>query len=865
MNTSRNLSGFAATLLTLLALGNPLNAQWIPSTGGTYSYETLTNWTAQDINNEFLPTTYTGTAQTVTIAGTASWNSLDDVTSAHANNTTLLLRATGGNLVLDLAGVNYSAAGNAGSPNAYNNFLQFGTTTSGEGLSFNIGEGFTVNSNSDLAMRNSVIFNGALTGDGGLLKTGNGRLYLQNAASTFTGPLDVVGGQVLLTGAAATLATQEINLGRQDALVRNTETYAGNMGTLILGNNLAPVGTSSGSVGANANRISDTAVINMTGGNLQLRANNGENNNLTETVGTVKLVRGVNNVVVNQSATGTNNVVTLNIGELTRSAGTGLAGFGANAAGSGGGAFGTGAALASRIMIDTINGQAASQQVINGIIPWAVNSADFADWWFMYNGDFLTYGANGLTVATGFVNDINAATATDNVKILASPQPLTAARTINSLTLFNNEGLTGSFQLTLTSGAVNLMRQSNPSGGVLNVYPHLDFNGREGIVFVQSAQFRLIGNLSNTGGNGLTINGIGSNNTTGSPYLRLSGTNTYTGTTTVNAAYLELDGSALPTTSDVVINEGGTVGLNRNNISMASLSGVGVVEFFRTGQTPVSPGTNTLTVGSANKDTEYAGIIRNGGTGTNIGNVAKVGTGKWTLSGQNAYTGTTRVQAGSLIVNGSIAASSSVTVDAGAELGGYGNVSTITGAGVVGPGEDVGILSAVSVTTSAGLDFAFEFTLANAAPVYGSRTASGNDVLRLTGATPFTSLLDANNTISLYLNVSSISAGDTFTGGFYVDSGDFFSSINGANYAYYIADEDGAVEYQGNRYSLYNGPFDFEMSTTAQTADFGQGDVEGYVMSFQAVPEPSVTLLCALGLGMLFTRRCTSRKENREC
>jgi fibronectin-binding autotransporter adhesin len=859
MKTSRKLFGFGVTLLSCFATGLSLNAQWIPSTGGTYSYENLSNWTAGDINNTFLPASYSGTAQTVTVAGSANWNSEDPITTGQINGTTLLLRANGGDLSLDLSGVRYQITGNA--TGVSTNYLQFGTTTAGQGLSFNIGEGFQVGVSSDFVYRNAVIFNGSLTGAGDLLKTGNGSLYLQNAASTFSGALDIQAGQVVLAGAGATLATQEINIGRMDALMRNTDVYAGTKGSLVLGNNVATLGTSSGTAGANANRISDTAVVNLTGGNLQLRANNGEGNSLMETLGTVNLSRGVSDIVVNQSATGTNNVTTLNITAMTRSVGTGLAGFGANSGGGGRGTFGTGAALESRILIGTINGQAASQQVVNGIIPWAVNSTDMADWWYMSNGDFLTYGANGLTAATGFVNDINAASATDNVKVTGSAQALSGNRTINSLTIFNTDGLTGTGNLTLTAGAVNLIRSTNPSGGILNIYPNLNFNGREGIIFVQSAQFRLLGNLTNTDGNGLTINGVGSNNTTLSPFLRLSGTNTYTGKTTINAAYLDLYSSgALPTNTDVVINEGGGLGMNRINFSIASLSGVGVVEFSRSGVAPPSTGTSTLTVGSANSDTEYAGIIRDGGTGTNTGNIVKVGTGKWTLSGQNAYTGTTRVQAGSLIVNGSIASSSSVTVDAGAELGGYGNVSTITGAGLVGPGQDVGILSAVSVTASAGLDFAFEFTLAGAAPSYGNRAASGNDVLRLTGGTAFTSVLDSNNQISLYLNVASLSYGDTFTGGFYVDGGDFFSSIEGANFAYYIADAGGSVLYRGVRYSLYTGPFDFTLGTKAETADFGQGDVNGYAMTFQAVPEPSIAALLILGMGAFFIRRRTTRE-----
>ena len=66
----------------------------------------------------------------------------------------------------------------------------------------------------------------------------------------------------------------------------------------------------------------------------------------------------------------------------------------------------------------------------------------------------------------------------------------------------------------------------------------------------------------------------------------------------------------------------------------------------------------------------------------------KIGTGTLTLSGTNAYTGSTTVNAGALIVNGSIALSSMTTVNSGATLGGSGTVgaTTINSGGTFAPG-----------------------------------------------------------------------------------------------------------------------------------------------------------------------------------
>ena len=98
---------------------------------------------------------------------------------------------------------------------------------------------------------------------------------------------------------------------------------------------------------------------------------------------------------------------------------------------------------------------------------------------------------------------------------------------------------------------------------------------------------------------------------------------------------------------------------------------------------------NTLVVGSNNLSTEVSGVIADScGCGPGSGSLEKIGTGTLTLSGANSYSGTTTVIGGVLDVEGSIAASSLTTVNAGGALTGAGMVgnTVIASGGILLPG-----------------------------------------------------------------------------------------------------------------------------------------------------------------------------------
>jgi autotransporter-associated beta strand protein len=122
----------------------------------------------------------------------------------------------------------------------------------------------------------------------------------------------------------------------------------------------------------------------------------------------------------------------------------------------------------------------------------------------------------------------------------------------------------------------------------------------------------------------------------------------------------------------------------------------------------------------------YSGII------SDTGRVQQNGSGVLTLSGINTYTGFTNVNAGTLIVNGSIASSPLTTVNAGATLGGNGTVANTTiNGGALAPGNSIGTFTVQgNLVFTAAASYMVEVSPANAdrTNVTGKATLGGATV-----------------------------------------------------------------------------------------------------------------------------------------
>ncbi|WP_246681601.1 autotransporter-associated beta strand repeat-containing protein [Mesorhizobium sp. B2-4-3] len=131
-----------------------------------------------------------------------------------------------------------------------------------------------------------------------------------------------------------------------------------------------------------------------------------------------------------------------------------------------------------------------------------------------------------------------------------------------------------------------------------------------------------------SGAGNLTMNGAGT--------WVVSGSNTFTGTTTVQSGTLTAGSSAAFGPSNPLVVNGGTLDLGGFDITARSLAGTGGI---------VDLGSNNLTVNGTSGSTTYAGVI----TGT--GGLTKLGASTQTLTGANTYSGATSIGGGTLALD----------------------------------------------------------------------------------------------------------------------------------------------------------------------------------------------------------------------
>ncbi|HEY4074967.1 MAG TPA: autotransporter domain-containing protein [Herbaspirillum sp.] len=276
---------------------------------------------------------------------------------------------------------------------------------------------------------------------------------------------------------------------------------------------------------------------------------------------------------------------------------------------------------------------------------------------------------------------------------------------------------------------------------------------------------------------GLTVAGIisGAGTVTangGSGSLIITGNNTYTGITTINAGNtLQVGNNAASGSLGTgAVADAGTLIFNRIDavIVANAISGGGVLNQSGTGTTILTgannySGATTVTAGtlqignggtvgslgtgavlidtgailSFNRSDTVTAINDIGGTGT----LNKNGSGNLILTGTNSFSGNTNVNIGTLSVNGSIAGD--ITVNSGAALGGsgsVGNVDLLSG-GILAPGNSIGTLTVNdNLNFAAGSIYRVEANAAGSADrtdVLGNLAINGGTVDVQAGAGSF--------------------------------------------------------------------------------------------------------------------------------
>jgi fibronectin-binding autotransporter adhesin len=296
----------------------------------------------------------------------------------------------------------------------------------------------------------------------------------------------------------------------------------------------------------------------------------------------------------------------------------------------------------------------------------------------------------------------------------------------------------------------------------------------------------------------------------GSGTFSITGVNSaYTGTTTITAGVLEVHkmsnggvNSSIGAASSAAgsLRFGSATGVLRylgtvdaiTNRSFTLSSGVGggaTIESSGVGTLSMTSGTiaygttnqtRVLTLGGSNiGNNSFARTITNNGSGATT--LVKEGASRWVIGAtNNTFTGPTIVNAGSLFINGNLAAGSAVTVASGATLGGSGTIggaTTFQAGASHSPGNGIGMQTFQgNLSYSSGSAFRWEI---QSSPLSYDKVRIGG-ALSGSGATFHISSTSAYS--DPYWS-SNRTWSDVFTntGGSPISYSAVFSSISGAN------------------------------------------------------------------------------------
>jgi len=655
----------------------------------------------------------------------------------------------GGNIGLTLPGFSLVKAGGGTQILTASNSYNGGTTITGGTLQLNPGASIVggIVNNATLTLNGTTAFTTAnsISGTGGLVKSGASGAVTLTGTNTYSGTTTITGGY-LVAGSTTGLSASSVVV------------TAG--GVLDISQRAVTIGGLSGvtnSVHSFSGTTAGSLTLAVASGTLTYGGQVGgsyPNFALTKTSPGTQVLSGSNNYIGETTVSG---------GRLVLSQANALGSTAAGTTVTDGGSLGLQGGITSAAEALTISGTG-------------------------FGGDGALVNISGTNTFSGAV------TLGADARVGALDGTLTLSAPVNggfgltkvgpgTLTLSASNGYTGG--TTISEGTLRITNPTAISGNVVN---------NASLVVAVTGTF-----AANVSGTGAV--------TSSASIVRFTGTNTYTGPTTVSSGYLvaQVDNSLSP--SSLVVTAGGILDLNEKTVTIGGLSGsTDSVHSF-----PGTGGQGALTLAVASGTLDYGGQV--GGLYPNL-RLTKTGLGTQILSGTNNYSGNTAVDVGTLLVNG-VLGSGTVTVASGAILGGAGTIGgpvAVLGGGVLAPGTSPGTLT-VNNSLALANTSVLEFELNPANFTIGGGI---NDLI--TGVTALT--LDG------VLNVSG--AGDWTT----VPNN---SSWRLFNYSGLLTDN---VLSLGSMPTLASG-----QSFQINTATSGQ-------VNLVIVPEPGALALAAAGVGL---------------
>jgi autotransporter-associated beta strand protein len=702
-----------------------------------------------------------GTVNTATISGGQGTASV--VNFNHDESAYTVAAQLGGNLAVNQIGSGTTIL------TAANNYTGL-TTISGGTLQ--IGDGGTSGSIvGDILNNGTLLFNrsddftfgGAISGTGSLIKDGAGTLTLTGSV-TYSGTTTVLGG-ALLIGTGGTSGNWDGDLNINSTLTFNRSDSIVYSHVVSGTGSLIKTGTGTLTL-TNANTYTGGTVISV--GTLQI-GNGGTTGSIVGNVtNNANLAfNRVDDVAFSGAITGTGTLTKLGAGTLTLTgsntygggtsinAGILQVGDGGTNGNLTGNVSNTGALVFNRAgtmsYSGAISGSGTFSKVGSGTLNLTGNNTYTGATSLVGNVNVISggriEGTSGIAVAAG-------ASQSGSLRVSGTSSRVTTAGTITvgglgsgALTIDDGGTVNASNILlgaeTGSTGVLNI--GSGAAAGFLNATTVVDGAGVGSAVnlnFTDSG-YTLGANLLHT----LTVNQNGSGTTI------LTGVNSYTGGTHLNAGTLRvksnsnLGGAAsalyfnggtlqweatvtnLPR-SIVLESGGGTIDTGSFNVTGTGvISGSGSLKKTGSGilsLTGANTYTGNLTVSAGtlrgNSTSLRGNILNNGaveflqtasgtyaGVMSGSGSLTKQNAGSLTLSGANTYTGNTTISSGTLNVSGSLA--SPVTVGASGALAGTGTINgNIAVSGVLAPG-NAATAPFGTLTVNGNLSFASGSTL----------------------------------------------------------------------------------------------------------------------------------------------------------